>query len=136
MKYQSGVVVLGAPVSDADVRVLVALTTDLVGKLNADPRVSGILVLRPLPSHVDVRLMGHLSGPAAAVAALNQFLEPFVQAEFDRARREGRHERRPFPLEPGVQRVRPQEPQTEPAERYRDEEVLLAPGFDHPDFLV
>ncbi len=25
----------------------------IVGKLNADPRVSGILVLRPLPSHVD-----------------------------------------------------------------------------------
>ena len=25
----------------------------IVGKLNADPRVSGILVLRPLPRHVD-----------------------------------------------------------------------------------
>jgi alanyl-tRNA synthetase len=34
-QLKSGVVVLGAPVSDADVRVLVALTPDLVGKLNA-----------------------------------------------------------------------------------------------------
>jgi alanyl-tRNA synthetase len=34
-QLKSGVVVLGAPVSDADVRVLVALTPDLVGRLNA-----------------------------------------------------------------------------------------------------
>ena len=32
-------IVLGAPISDADVRVLVALTPDLVGKLNAGAMV-------------------------------------------------------------------------------------------------
>ena len=36
----------------------------------------------------------HLSGPAAEVARMNAALEPFVQAEFDKARREGRHETR------------------------------------------
>jgi hypothetical protein len=37
---------------------------------------------------------GHLSGPAAVVAKMIARLEPFIQAEFDRARREGRTERR------------------------------------------
>ena len=36
----------------------------------------------------------HVSGPAASVARMNRFLEPFIQARFDRARREGSHERR------------------------------------------
>jgi hypothetical protein len=35
-----------------------------------------------------------VSGPTAAVATMLAFLEPFIQAEFDKARREGRHERR------------------------------------------
>jgi hypothetical protein len=35
-----------------------------------------------------------VSGPAADIARMNSFLEPFVQARFERARREGRHERR------------------------------------------
>ncbi len=36
----------------------------------------------------------HVSGPAGDVARMNAVLEPFVQAEFDKARREGRHESR------------------------------------------
>ncbi len=36
----------------------------------------------------------HVSGPAAAVARMNSFLEPFIQARFDQARRAGEHERR------------------------------------------
>jgi hypothetical protein len=36
----------------------------------------------------------HVSGPTAAVAKMSAFLEPFIQTEFDKGRRAGRHERR------------------------------------------
>ena len=36
----------------------------------------------------------HVSGPTAAVAKMNAHLEPFIQAEYDKGRRAGRHERR------------------------------------------
>ena len=35
----------------------------------------------------------HIKGPAAVIAQLLAFLSPFAKAEFDKARREGRHER-------------------------------------------
>jgi hypothetical protein len=36
----------------------------------------------------------HVKGPRAAMAQFWSYLEPWIQAEFDKARREGRHERR------------------------------------------
>ncbi len=36
----------------------------------------------------------HVSGPNAVIARMLSMLEPFLQAEFDKARRSGRHERR------------------------------------------
>ncbi len=44
-QLKSGVVVLGAPVSDAEVKVLVALTPDLVGRLNAGAMLKELIAV-------------------------------------------------------------------------------------------
>ena len=53
----------------ADVDAADALAT--VGKLNADPRISGILILRPLPAHVPEVGMYRILDPAKDIEAVH-----------------------------------------------------------------
>ncbi|MGH9039547.1 MAG: bifunctional 5,10-methylenetetrahydrofolate dehydrogenase/5,10-methenyltetrahydrofolate cyclohydrolase [Acidimicrobiia bacterium] len=53
----------------ADVDAADALAT--VGKLNADPRVSGILILRPLPDHIPEVGMYRILDPAKDIEAVH-----------------------------------------------------------------